>query len=213
MALSNALFPGLKAYAQEIARAEVCLAQIIAVGGPLTYWLTGSSWFAATVSPIYFFADMFFVQQNEYLIHHAIITVIALSYNFLLLSPALDMLLVNTMIGMELSTIFLNLMTMDRYKMIQLPSTVLLANNLLFIGCFYKFRVWDGIWLWLNPALWDMWSIFYTPLYLALAALTCLNLFWARLIAQKGVKLLFGRRHVKKSEGAPQVEYTEHHPS
>lgn len=213
MALSNALFPGLKAYAQEIAYAEVCLAQIIAVCGPLTYWMTGSSWFAATVSPIYFFADMFFVQQNEYLIHHAIVTVIALSYNFLPLPPALDMLLVNTMIGMELSTIFLNLMTMDRYKMIQLPSKVLLANNLLFIGCFYKFRVWDGTWMWVNPALWEPASVAFLPLYSALAALYCLNLFWARLIAQKGVKLLFGRRHVKKSEDVPQEEYTEHHPS
>lgn len=214
MALSNALFPGLKAYAQEIAQAEVCAAQVIAMCGPLTYWLTGSSWFAATISPFYFFADMFFVQQNEYLFHHALITVIALSYNLLPLSPVLDTLLSSTIIGMEISTIFVNIMTMDRYKMIQLHPTVLLTNNLLFIATFFKFRVWNGTLLWFNPALWEPASISFAPLYCALVGLYCLNLYWAQLIAQKASRLLCGRSsRVKKSEDAPQEECTANPPS
>ena len=89
----------------------------------------------------------------------------------------------NTIINMEISSIFLGFMSLFRERVIPVSKTLVLANQITFMVTFTKFRIWDYFW-----------QIIIINEYpnaetrVALITLFLLDCYWFILICKKAMK-------------------------
>jgi len=89
----------------------------------------------------------------------------------------------NTIINMEISTIFLGFMSLFRERVIKVGNGIVLANQIVFMITFTKYRIWDYFW---QIIMINEYPNAKTKA--ALITLFLLDLYWFILICKKAMK-------------------------
>jgi len=129
----------------------------------------------------YLYIDLFYTIKWDMFLHHASTLLFLASVRnipYQIFSQQ-----TNTIINMEISTIFLGFMSLFRERVIKVGNGIALANQIVFMITFTKFRIWDYFW-----------QIIMINEYpnketkAALITLFLLDLYWFILICKKAMK-------------------------
>jgi hypothetical protein len=129
----------------------------------------------------YLYIDLFYTTKWDMFLHHASTLLFLTSVRNVAYQTFSQQ--TNTIINMEISSIFLGFMSLFRERVIPVSKTLVLANQITFMVTFTKFRIWDYFW-----------QIIIINEYpnaetrVALITLFLLDCYWFILICKKAMK-------------------------
>jgi len=137
---------------------------------------------AGTIISFYVVTDLFFADSVDIAVHHLLAVGFIASVRHL--QPESYLLEAQTIVNVEISTIFLALNNLMKAEILVAPFLGKI-NQYLFLLTFTKFRIWDFYWILLNRK-----SFPSNVSLMTLWGLYLLNLYWYTLIIRKVMKSL-----------------------
>jgi hypothetical protein len=92
----------------------------------------------------YLYIDLFYTTKWDMFLHHVSTLLFLTSVRNVAYQTFSQQ--TNTIINMEISSIFLGFMSLFRERVIPVSKTLVLANQITFMVTFTKFRIWDYFW-------------------------------------------------------------------
>jgi hypothetical protein len=129
----------------------------------------------------YIYIDLFYTTKWDMFIHHVSTLLFLTSVRNVQYETFSQQ--TNTIVNMEISSIFLGFMTLFRERVIRVGNGLALVNRIAFMLTFTKFRIWDYFW---QIIIINEYPNAKTKA--ALITLFLLDLYWFILICKKAMK-------------------------
>ena len=129
----------------------------------------------------YVYIDLFYTTKWDMFIHHVSTLLFLTSVRNVQYETFSQQ--TNTIVNMEISSIFLGFMTLFRERVIRVGNGLALVNRIAFMLTFTKFRIWDYFW---QIIIINEYPNAKTKA--ALITLFLLDLYWFILICKKAMK-------------------------